>query len=137
QYIWKLDADFEPESDFHPENLMTINLPKPSVPVVVNLMGVPLTIAWEGNWLDGGMPTIRPALALRFVCVTDEQGRPISAGSGSWNQYGFRKGTFMLLEPGHITVSRSRLTTVTFAVVPNVHATFYAQPKLLNEPESK
>jgi hypothetical protein len=134
RYVWKLDADFEPESDFQPENLLTVNLPKPSSAVTVNLMNMPVTISWDGYWLDATMPTNRTDLALKFVCVTDEQGRRTSETSGSsWSQHSFRKGGFMMRNGGSFSIGGFRLTTVTLAIVPNVHTTFYAQPQLLNE----
>ncbi|HEV7923829.1 MAG TPA: hypothetical protein VGR14_00630 [Verrucomicrobiae bacterium] len=134
RYVWKLDANLEPESDFPPENLLTVNLPKPSSAVTVNLMNMPVTISWDGIYLDATMPTNRTDLALKFVCVTDEQGRRTSkSGSGSWNQHYFREGNFMMRDSGIFTMSGFRLTTVTFAIVPNVRTTFYAQPQLLNE----
>ena len=133
RYVWKLEADFEPESDFQPENLLTVNLPKPSSTVTVNLMNMPVTISWDGSWIDATMPTNRTDLALKFVCVTDEQGRRTSEASGSWNQHLFRKGSFMMRSGGVGSMDDFHLTTVTFAIVPNMHTTFYAQPQLLNE----
>ena len=91
--VWKLDGDFEPESDFQPENLLTVNLPKPLSSVTVNLMNMPVTISREGgDWIGVTMPTNRTDLALKFVCATDEQGRRTSEASGSWSQHGFRRG---------------------------------------------
>lgn len=132
RYVWKLEADFEPESDYQPENLRTVDLPNSSSPVTVNQMNVPVTITWDGSWVNVEMPTNRTDFALRFVCVTDEQGRRISQGSGSWGQYGFRRGSFMMVSEGMVRMSDLHLTTLTFAIVPNVHATFYAQPRLVN-----
>ena len=133
--VWKLNGDFEPESDFQPENLLTVNLPKPLSSVTVNLMNMPVTISREGgDWIGVTMPTNRTDLALKFVCATDEQGRRTSEASGSWSQHGFRRGDSMMRDGGVISMGDFRLTTVTFAIVPNLHTTFYAQPQLLSEP---
>jgi hypothetical protein len=132
RYVWKIDADFEPESDFAPENLLTVNLPKPRSPLTVNLMNMPVKISWDGDWIDASMQTNRTDLALKFVCVTDDQGRRTSQGSGSWGQHQFRQGGFMMRHGGITSMGDFRLVSVTLAIVPNVHATLYAQPKLLN-----
>jgi hypothetical protein len=133
RYVWKLDADFEPQSDFPPENLLTVNLPKPYSTVTANLMNIPVKISWDGDYVDASMPTNRTDLALRFVCVTDVQGRKTSRGSGSWGQHQFRQGSFMMLDGGVMSMGNFHFTNVTLAIVPNVHGTFYSQPKLLNE----
>jgi hypothetical protein len=134
RYVWKLEADFEQESDFQPDQLLTVNVPRQSSSATVNLEHIPVTISWDGNFLDADMPTNRTDLALKFVCVTDQQGRKTSgSGSGSWNQYRFRKGDFMVKLPdGTLSVGSFHPATVTFAIVPNVHATFYAQARLAN-----
>lgn len=41
---------------------------------------------------------------------------------------------YMMRDGGVISMGDFRLTTVTFAIVPNLHTTFYAQPQLLSEP---
>jgi hypothetical protein len=130
RYVWKLDADFEPESDFQPENLLTVDLPPPSSTVTSNLINIPVTISWDGSWVEATMPTNRADLALKFVCVTDEEGRRTAEASGSWNQHHFRKGSFMMRSGGSVSVGDFHLTSITFAIVPNVHTTFYAQPQL-------
>lgn len=130
RFVWKLDADFEPESDFPPETVLTVPLPKPSSQMTTNLMNLPVTIRWDGQWLDVNMPTAARALALRYVCLADEQGRKAFMASGSWNQHFFRKGDFMVQTEHGVTTSQ-HWSTLTFAIVTNVHATFYAQPSLI------
>jgi hypothetical protein len=132
RHVWKLEADFEPVSDYQPEQLLTVKLPSSSSPITVNHRNVPVTITWDGSWVNVEMPTNRTDLALRFVCVADEQGRIAFESSGSWGQYGFRKGSFMMRSGGMVTMSGFHITMMTFAIVPNLHATFYAQPRLLN-----
>jgi len=119
-----------------------VNFPRLSSAVTVNLMNMPVTISWEGDWINASMPTNRTDLALKFVCVTDDQGRTTSHSSGSWGQHQFRKGSFMMQNVGASSTGEFRLAgdfrlvSVTLAIVPNVHTTFYAQPKLLNLNES-
>jgi hypothetical protein len=134
QYVWKFDADFEPESDIAPENLLTINLPKSSLSISTNLMNIPLTISWSWDYLEANIPTNRADLALRFVSITDEQGREAINLGGSWSQFSFRKGgNFMIQTEQGLAMSDVPATRATIAIVPNVHATFYAQPTLTTE----
>jgi hypothetical protein len=62
-------------------------------------------------------------LGLKFIDIRDEQGKSLAA-SGNWGQYGFRK---------HLWPTKSDPVIVSFAVVPNVHTIFYAQPRLQSE----
>lgn len=131
RYVWKFDIDFEPESDFVPENLLTINLPKNGLSISTNLMNIPLTITWKWDYLEADIPTNHTDIALRFVSITDDHGRKGINPGGSWNQHSFRMGNFMVQTEQGLTTSDLHLTTATIAIVPNVHATFYAQPALL------
>jgi RNA polymerase sigma factor (sigma-70 family) len=134
RYVWKLDMDFEPASGFADENLATIQLPtgrKTSVATMTtNVMGVPVKISWDGNMIDARIPTNQTNFALKFVSASDNEGEMQDA-SGSWNQYQFRKGFFMARR-GNVMTMNVTPTKVTIAVVPNVHTTFYAQPRLIN-----
>jgi len=133
RFVWKLDADFEPRADFPPENTATVDLSGRSSPITTNILNVPVKISWDGShWIDVNMPTNRPDLALKFVCVMDEEGNKSGEASGSWNQHRFRKGDFYF-QNGNVVTRVYKPTKLTFAVVPNVHATFYAQPRLLDE----
>jgi RNA polymerase sigma factor (sigma-70 family) len=135
RFVWKLDMDFQPASDFADENLATIQLPtgrKTSITsMTTNVMGVPVTISWDGNWVDASIPTNQPNLALKFVSASDNQGEMQDA-SGSWGQYRFRKGSFSARRQNLLTTAVTP-TKVTVAVVPNVHTTFYVQPRLVKE----
>lgn len=131
RYVWKFDVDFEPVSNFAPENLLTVSLPKTRTTILTNLMNLPLTISWDGDDIEANIPTNRTDLALRFVCITDEQGRKGVNPGGNWNQHSFRMGNFMVQTEQGLTMADLHLTTATIAIVPNVHATFYAQPTLL------
>lgn len=135
RYVWKLDADLQPESDFQHENMLTVNLSKSQSPITVNHRSVPVTLSWKASdWIDVAMPTNRTDLALKCVYVTDDQGRRAVESSGSWSQHHFRKSGFMIRDGEVLSMIDVHLASVTFAIVPNLHATFYAQPRLLCEP---
>jgi RNA polymerase sigma factor (sigma-70 family) len=132
RYVWKLDVDFEPESNFSDEILATIRLPRRSSTITTNVLNVPVTISWDGYWVDASIPTSQTNLALKFVNAADDEGANVYNASGSWGQYQFRKGSFMTRRENVLTMD-FKPTTVTVAVVPNVHATFYTQPRLVVE----
>jgi hypothetical protein len=133
RFVWKLEADFEPQSDFPPESMATVNLSGRSSSITASIMNVPVKISWDGYWVDVNMPTNRTDLALHFICVTDENGnKSVEPGSGSWGRHSFRKGSFMFRDGDALTMAGTP-TTMTFAIVPNIHATFYAQPRLVTE----
>ena len=133
KYVWKVDADFEPGSDFPAENVATIRLPKGSSTFTTNVMNVPVTISWDGSWVDATIPADDTNRALRFVTAANDAGETSYNPSGSWNQYFFRKGSFMVLRDGLLTTD-FKPTRLTFAVVPNIHVIFYTKPQLLGEP---
>ena len=132
RYVWKLDMDFEPQSDFTPVNMATVNLPRAGSKIATEVMGQPVTISWDGTWIDASMPTNRPDLALKFVSATDAQGENMHDAASSWSQFRFRKGDFMAEREGVLTMGVNP-TKVTFAIVPNIHTTFYVQPRLVLE----
>ncbi len=127
RYIWKLDMDFEPTSAYSPGDLTTADLSLTAgKKVITNNLGVPITFSWSEHkqWqdvVDVDMPTNRPDLALRVVSVKDSAGKKVNVEASSWNQYSFRK---VIRNMQHSEME------VVVAVVPNVRATFYAQPKL-------
>ncbi len=133
RYVWKLDMDFEPQSNFTAENMATVNLPRAGSKISTEVMGQPVTISWDGTWIGADMPTNRPDLALKFVGAADTQGNEMLNPSGSWNQYRFTEGDFMVQRDGVMSMVDVRPTKLTFAVVPNIHATFYVQPRLVVE----
>ena len=125
RFVWKLEMDFEPASNFPGEDLATVQLPlKKGASLSTNLLGVPLTFSWsqDGTWLDASTPTNQPGVALKLVGIHDGAGANLDGWSGSWNQYFFRK----LVLP-----TTNQPVNVTIAVVPNLHTTFYVQPQLL------
>ena len=132
RYVWKLEADFEPVSDFAEEQVATIGLPRPSSTITTKVMNVPVTVSWDGYWMDASIPTNQPNLGLRFINAADDEGGNAYDASGSWNQYRFRKGSFMA-HRGNVLTMVFKPTKVTVAVVPNVHATFYTRPRLKGE----
>jgi hypothetical protein len=134
RFVWKLEMDFEPDSDFPDGSIVTVSLPKQASAFTTNVMNVPVTISWDGNnWIDASMPTNRPDLGLRYISATDGQGENLFQPSGGGGQYAFREGSFMARKGGFMHMGDVKPATVTFAVVPNVHSTFYAQPKLVVE----
>ncbi len=139
RYVWKLEADFEPIANFSSEQLATIRLPARGSSVTTNVMNVPVTVTWDGYYVDASMPTNRPDLVLRFVAVSDDAGQSVSEAdhpSGSWDRYRFRKGSFMARK-GNVLTTDFKPTTLTFVLVPSVHATFYTQPQLIDEKLNK
>ncbi len=132
RYVWKLDANFELDSGFPDGALATVRLPQQGATLTTNIMNVPVTVSWDGHWFDASIPTNNPDLALRFVEAEDDQGERGFNGAGSWSQYRFRYGDFMVARNGTILASGWSPSKATFAVVPNVHVRFYTQPKLLN-----
>jgi len=132
RYTWKLDMDFEPQSDFAAENMATVNLPRAGSKTSKEVMGQLVTISWDGTWIDADMPTNRPDLALKFVSATDAQGENMHDAASSWSQFRFRKGDFMAEREGVLTMGVNP-TKVTVAVVPNIYTTFYVQPRLVVE----
>ena len=133
RYVWKMEMDFEPQSDFKAENMATVSLPRPRSKITAEVMGQPVTISWDGTWIRADMPTNRPDLALKFVSATDAQGNEMLNPSGNWNQHGFQEGNFMVRRDGVMSMVDVRPTKLTFAVVPNIHTTFYVQPRLVVE----
>lgn len=131
RYVWKLDMDFEPESDFSPEDTVTLQLSEPTFTITTNVSDVPVVISWDGNYIEASISTNNSSLALKFVNVANDGGDNFTDGTGSWGQYQFRKGNFMIRKANHVTDAKP--TKLTFAIVPNVHTTFYTQPKLVTE----
>jgi RNA polymerase sigma factor (sigma-70 family) len=130
RYVWKLETDFEPVSDFPTENLATIRLPAKSSTITTNVMNTPVTLSWDGYWMDASIPTNDPNRALRFVSAADNERENVGEPSGSWDQYRFRKGSFMTRKENVLTTD-FKPTKVTVAVVPNAHVTFYMEPQLV------
>ena len=133
RYVWKLDMDFEPQSNFKAENMVTVNLPRAGSKISTEVMGQPVTISWDGTWIGTDMPTNQPDLALKFIGAADTQGNEMPNPSGSWNQDRFTEGNFMVQRDGVMSMGDVRPTKLTFAVVPNIHTTFYVQPRLVIE----
>ena len=133
RYVWKLDMDFEPQSNFATENMATVNLPRAGSKISTEVMGQPVTISWDGTWIGADMPTNRPDLALKFVGAADTQGNEMLNPSGGWNQHRFTEGNFMVRRDGVMSMVAVRPAKLTFAVVPNIHTTFYVQPRLIAE----
>ena len=133
RFVWKLEVDFEPKSQFAEENVATIRLPAPSSSVTVAAMKVPVTISWDDRWILASIPTNQPDLALRYIGAADDEGQRAHEPSGSWSQFRFNRGSFMTLRDGKLTTD-FKPTEVTVAIVPNVHTTFYTQPRWVSEP---
>jgi hypothetical protein len=67
--------------------------------------------------------TNRLDLAVKFISAQDESGKNIDASTGSWGQYGFWQRIEL--------PSKSEEVQATIAVVPNLHISFFAQPRLI------
>lgn len=133
RYVWKLDMDFEPESDFPNGSTVTVALPAgQQVSVTNDVMGVPVTISWDGTWIDASMPTNHPDLGLKFVSAFNAQGTEVQPSAGGF-RFQFRERYFYTRLPNGTLTSTDEPATVTLAVVPNLHTTFYVQPKLIPE----
>ena len=117
RFVWKVEVDFcptrTPESLFSPENQIRFRVPASlSAPLVTNVAGIPL----EFRWMAEHSPHVkllanRPDLRIELV-----------PDGALWGQYGL----------GGIT-DRTQSVDVTVALVPNVHVTYYVQPKLVSD----
>jgi len=125
RFVWKLEMDLEPASDFPTESLHAVSVPTtPSAKLVTNLVGIPVTISWVNqSMLSVQIPTNRTDLALRFVSAENLQGANIDQLSGSWNQHGFWRSMDLSAANGDMRA--------TIALVKNVHLQFYLQPRLI------
>ena len=124
RFVWKLEADFEPRTNFAPTELASADVPsKSGTPVVTNVNGVPVTLYVQNGWLDGESPTNRPDVALIFVGAEDNISTRAYGRSGNWSQHHFWKE--LEIPPA------AKSVRATVAVIPNVHVTFYSQPQLL------
>lgn len=126
--VWKLDMDFEPISNFSEQNLATVVFVEPTAKITTNVMGVPVEISWSnvyskwGNpYITASIPTNRTDLGLQFVSMQDDQGKDLPYNSAGWNPHGFSRS---------MEITDSKQVKVTVAVVPNVHTTFYTQPRI-------
>jgi RNA polymerase sigma factor (sigma-70 family) len=129
RYVWMLEMDFEPVSDFPVESLASIALPRRGSTFTTNVLGVPVTISWNGRWIDASIPKSRSDVALKFIGATEASGERLYPGGGSWNQFMIRQGDFTGRQGDFMTSAREP-ATVTIAIVANVHTTFYIQPRL-------
>ena len=130
RYVWKLDTDFEPASNFPAGSILRLSLPKAGATITTNLLNLPVAISWDDDFLDASIPTNQANMALRYLSVEDSEGAASLDPSGSWNQFMFRKGSFMWRRNGDLITSGPQPKTLTFAIVTNVHAVFYVQPLL-------
>jgi hypothetical protein len=124
RFVWKLETDFEPWTNFTPTELASVDVPSSSgKSVATNVNGVPVTLYVQNGHLDGEIPTNRTDLALVFVGAEDKFYKRGYGRGGNWGQYHFW---------WDIDVSSgAKSVRATVAVVPNVHVTFYAQPQLV------
>lgn len=127
RFVWKLETDFEPASNFAEESLAKVTVPVSlPAPLVTNFAGVPITFSWVNNMVSAQIPTNRTDVAIKFLSAQDDTGAEIHAGNSSWGQFGFWEG--MAIAPP----VKGRYVQVNIAIVPNVHMTFYTQPRLLS-----
>jgi hypothetical protein len=123
--VWKLEVDFSPQSNFPLESLLTLKIPSNlRTPLTTNFFGIPVAFSWVNQYmLAAEMPTNATHLRLLFVKARDAEGRDLDRTAGSWGQHHF----WRMLDH-----SEARdFVEATVAVVPNVHATYFIQPKLV------
>jgi hypothetical protein len=124
RFVWKLEADFEPWTNFAPAELVSVDVPSQSgKPVVTNVNGVPVTLSVASEHLDGEIPTNRTDVALVFVSAEDYFYKRGYGRGGNWSQHHFWKEIDF--------PSGAKSVRATIAVVPNIHVTFYTQPQLI------
>lgn len=131
KFVWKLEADFEPESGFAADRMATLPIPaKLTSAIITNIAGVPISIWWaNGNTLMARIPTNDPSIGLRLLGATDEKGQKINWRSTGESQFSFS----MSFMPAPPTLTPAPNVNATIAIVPNVHATFYSQPPLITK----
>jgi hypothetical protein len=115
----------EPQSDFPTGSVFVVRVPvSMASPLITNVASVPVTISWvNSDMLSMQIPTNRTELAIKLVTASDDFGNSLQSGTGSWNRHGFwRRLEFP---------SGTRYVQATFAIVPNVHLTFFTQPRLI------
>lgn len=133
RFVWRLDMDFEPTSGFSPEEMATIRVPARNSKVVTVVRNTPVTISWDGSWIDAYIPTDHPELALKFVDAKNSQNEITQSVTGSWGQFRFRKGEFSITKNGVLHFDSVEPYTITVAIVPNIHSTFYTQPSVVTD----
>jgi RNA polymerase sigma factor (sigma-70 family) len=125
KFVWKIEMDMEPQSDFPTGSVFVVRVPvSMASPLITNVASVPVTISWvNSDMLSMQIPTNRTELAIKLVTASDDFGNSLQSGTGSWNRHGFwRRLEFP---------SGTRYVQATFAIVPNVHLTFFTQPRLI------
>lgn len=129
EYVWKVDMGFEPFSGSPERSLASLDLPDDaSFSVKKNVRGLPVTIAWDGTWLSGSIPTNNPGFAIRFVNASSRKGITVEQGLGGGNQYSFSFRNFLTSAGPAINFIPHRITV---AIVPHVQTTFYVRPQLI------
>ena len=125
RFVWRLQVDFAPTSQFRPESLFRFSVPVSlTTPILTNAAGIPLEISWVNqHMLSVEIQTNREDLRLLFVTAKDSAGRDLDDWTGSWGQTRFWHS--VKFDGTNQTVE----TTV--AIVPNVKLTFFIQPKLV------
>jgi hypothetical protein len=154
QFVWKLEMDFEPTSNILPGGLAVISVPVKlsAAPIMTNILGVPVTLSWtkssESLWgganpppwgrraiLAVNIPTNRLDIGVRCVLVEDKLGHSLDGPIPNPLQPG--QHNFLRLLQFPKGEEKQQDVQVTIAIVPNVHVTFYAQPRLLRPPIEK
>jgi hypothetical protein len=125
RFVWRLNVDFAPASQFRPECLFRFSVPVSlATPILTNAADTPLEITWVNQHaLSVEMLTNRADLRLLFVAAKDSEGRNLDDFSGSWGQTRFRRSVKF--------DGTNQAVEATVAIVPDVKVTFYVQPKLV------
>jgi hypothetical protein len=124
--IWKIRADFTPESDLKPTNIFTVKINLPLTKAFeTNLAGFPLKIDFVNeSMLAMSIPTNYTNSRLIFLHANGKNGNPIGEVSGSWGQHSFWRSM-------NLNAAGSEMT-VTVGIVPNVHFDFTVKPRLVD-----
>jgi len=129
RFVWKVDVDFAPQSDFAPGGLCTLQVPvRLAQPIKTNFAGLSFEIKWvNGSMLAVEMTEKRPDLRLVFAGARNSSGKDLYDGAGSWSQHEFWKS--LNLDGAESSID------ATFAIVPNVHVTYFVQPRTVFSPQ--
>jgi hypothetical protein len=125
--IWKIRADFAPESDLASTNIFEVKINRPFKKALeTNAAGFPLKIDFVNeSMLAMSIPTNYTESRLIFLHANGKNGNPIGESSGSWGQYSFWRSM-------NLSAAGSEMTA-TVGIVPNIHFDFTIKPRLVDQ----
>jgi hypothetical protein len=140
RYVWKLNVDFAPKSNFSPDSLHSFSVPMGLAgTITTNISGAEFQITFPNPNMLLSVALLNAGAEQRLVLVgaNDEKGKPlqIAAIDGLKNLRTSRTNLLCLLYPLGLrapsTLPNLSTANVTVAVVPNAHATYFVQPRVL------